>query len=106
MQTMDKLEKKKIGAVIITSANLRIEGYVFVPPDIRLSDELNLVQKKFLIVQEPQITSLESGFSVNPKVAFINKDEIILACPAGTAETSREGQEEEDALPEFSVADD
>ena len=78
---IDKLKKDTVRAVIFTANNLKIEGEVYVTPGIRLSDELNTTQRKFLIVDNPQISSTDPQLTRNPKVVFVNKDGIFLACP-------------------------
>lgn len=78
---MDNIDKVRIGAVIFTSNNQRIEGYVFVSPGIRLGDELNSAQKRFITIGNCTVTFAESERCYKTDIMFVHKNHVVAAHP-------------------------
>lgn len=77
----DKIAKKTITAILFTSDNLKIEGKVFVTQPIRLVDELNRTEKKFIAMEDVTITILGSQETIQRDVVLVNKANIACISP-------------------------
>jgi len=78
---VDAIAKKRIHAVILTSNNLRIEGAVYVGQGIRLSDELNVGQRRFVVVANAKVTESATQSATEADVVLVNKDHVACAFP-------------------------
>lgn len=78
---IDKIEKKKVNAVIFTTNGLEIKGGVFLHVGLDLIGELNAAHKKFYAVSNAQISTLYGDIEVKyeQKILILNKDEIVCA---------------------------
>lgn len=77
----DKISKKTVNAILFTSGNLKIEGKVFVTQPIRLVDELNRTEKKFIAMGDVTITILKSQETIQRDVVLVNKTNIACISP-------------------------
>lgn len=77
----DKISKKTVNAILFTSGNLKIEGKVFVTQPIRLVDELNRTEKKFIAMGDVTITILKSQETIRRDVVLVNKTNIACISP-------------------------
>lgn len=77
----DKIDKKPIQAMILTINNVRIEGKVYVPGDIRLIDDLNVSHKQFIAVSHARIFASEDASPVECELLFVNKHQVVCAIP-------------------------
>ncbi len=77
----DKISKKTVNAILFTSDNLKIEGKVFVTQPIRLVDELNRTEKKFIAMGDATITLLGSQETIQRDVVLVNKANIACISP-------------------------
>lgn len=77
----DKIAKKTVNAILFTSDNLKIEGKVFVTQPIRLVDELNRTEKKFIAMEDVTITILGSQETIQRDVVLVNKANIACISP-------------------------
>ncbi len=77
----DAVPKKLVRAVIYTSNNLRIEGAVFAGENIRLSNELNISNKRFLFVKDASVTVPGTQTAVHHGVLFVTKDQVVGVAP-------------------------
>jgi hypothetical protein len=77
----DKLPKKGIDAMILTVNNVRIEGKIFVPREVRLIDDFNVSNKTFIAVTEARIYITEEAPPVECKLMLVNRNQVAFAVP-------------------------
>ena len=77
-----KVQKKTEPVVIMTTNNLKIEGKMFVATEMRMSDELNVPQRKFVAFENATVTALGSQESYTRPILVVNKDQIVCIWPA------------------------
>jgi hypothetical protein len=75
----DKVRRKTIEVMLITVNNLKITGRMFTGPEIRLSDELNVAAKRFVILEDATITPMSDGEPRQEQILIVNKDNIVCA---------------------------
>ncbi len=74
----DKISRKLVKATVYTIHNFQIEGQVFTAPELRLSDEFTLGQKKHLVLKDATIRVLGTDITFKHDMVFVNKEQIVL----------------------------
>jgi hypothetical protein len=76
-----KVQKKTEAVVILTTNKLKIEGKMFVAAEMRMSDELNMAQRKFVALEDVTVTALGSQERAMHSILVVNKDQIVCIWP-------------------------
>jgi hypothetical protein len=75
----DMIKKNAIKAVLMTPTH-RINGVIYVRPDQRIKDELNL-DEKFLAVTDAVVYTLRGEIAYNADFMAIQRSQIIWVIP-------------------------
>lgn len=66
MTISEKIDKKKVSTFIVTPNGMLIQGDVYMIPEIKLFEELNVEQRKFLAVAGAKIYPSFSRYPHEP----------------------------------------
>ncbi len=86
MAIFDKVDKKKIHAVFLTTAGFKVDGNAFLVPGITLTDEMNGQHRRFISVADAKISFLLDSNKVpeTREILLLNKDEILCTAIQAT----------------------
>lgn len=81
LASREKVNKKSTPCMVITTNNIRIEGTVFVPNDIRLLDHLNVTHQTYFAVTDAKIFISPEADPIECEFLLVNKTEAVCIIP-------------------------